>query len=163
MAPKTSLTEIDRKRIREMSETGQNCAPLLNQRIIRGERFKNCVINGILISGEDLRNTGFFRCGINMIANKTNFSGSIFRDCALRGEANYANFDGCDFGGSDISLLKTKHAVMTRINPCGMKISLFTPNLFRVKVSKKMMEKLFKLMFDMQDDGYEPPAHMLRG
>ena len=163
MVPKTPLTDIDRKRIREMSETGQNCAPLLNQRAIRGERFENCAINGILISGENLGGTKFFRCRINMTANKTDFSGSVFRDCELRGEANYANFDGCDFRNTDISLLKAKHAVMTRINPCGMKVSLFTPNLFRAKASRKMMEKLIEIMFDMRDDGYEPPPHVLRG
>ena len=52
---------------------------------------------------------------------------------------------------------------MTRINPCGMKVSLFTPNLFRVKVSKEMMETLIKVTFDMQDDGYQSPTHVLRG
>lgn len=163
MVPKTPLTNIDRKRIKELSETGQNCAPLLNCRIIKGERFENCIMDGMLISGENLRDTRFFRCKINMTANKTDFRNSIFRNCALRGEANYADFDSCDFSGSDLSLLKFKHAVMTKANLCGMKVSLFTPNLFRVKTSKKMMEKLFKLMFDMQDDGFEPPAYMLRG
>ena len=162
MAPKTPLTDIDRKRIKEMSETGQNCAPLLNQRIIKGERFENCIMDGLLISGENLQGTRFFRCKINMIANKTDFSGGIFKDCALRGEANYANFDGCDFSNSDLSLLKFKHAILTKANVCGMKVSLFTPSMFRVKVSKKMMDKLFGLMFDMQDDDYEPPAHMMR-
>ena len=162
MIPKTPLIDVDRKRIKEMSETGQNCASLLNQRIIKGERFENCIIDGLLVSGENLQNTRFFRCKINMTANKTNFSDSVFRDCELRGEANYANFDGCDFKGSDLSLLKFKHAILTKANVCGMKVSLFTPNMFRVKVSKKMMEKLFGLMFDMQEDGYEPPAHMMR-
>jgi len=162
MKIKTPLIDVDRKRIREMAETGQNVAFLLNQRIIKGERFDNCIINGLLISGEDMTDTRFFGCKISMTANKTNFSKSIFRNCMLRGEANYANFDECDFKGSDLSLLKFKHAIMTRANLCGMKVSLFTPNLFKVKVSKKMMEKLFELMFDMRDDGFEPPAHMLR-
>ncbi len=163
MAPKTPLTDIDRKRIKEMSETGQNCALLFNQRIIRGERFENCVINGLLVSGEDLRKTRFFRCKINMTANKTDFSGSIFKDCTLRGEANYTNFDSCDFSGSDLTMLKFKYAIMTKTNICGMKISLFTPTLFRAKFSKKIIEAAFDMMFDSQDDGYEPPAHMLRG
>ena len=160
---KIPLTDVDRKRIKEMSETGQNCAPLLNQRIIRGERFDNCIIEGILISGENLRATKFFRCKINMTANKTDFSNSIFKDCTLRGEANYANFSACDFGGSDLAMLKLRHSDMTKTNICGTKISLFTPNLFRAKFSKNIIEAAFKMMFDSQDDGYEPPAHMLRG
>ena len=163
MVPKTPLTDIDRRRIKEMSETGQNCIPLFNQRIIKGERFENCIIDGLLISGENLQNTKFFRCKINMTANKTDFSNSIFKDCVLRGDANYANFDSCDLGGSDLTMLKLKYANMTKTNICGTKISLFTPNLFRAKFSKNIIEAAFKMMFDPQDDGYEPPPHMLRG
>jgi len=163
MVLKTPLMEIDRKRIKEMSETGQNCAPLLNQRIIKGERFENCLIDGLLVSGENLQGTKFFRCNINMTANKTDFSNGIFKDCTMRGEANYTNFDGCDFRNADICLLKARHTIFTRISPCGMKVSLFTPNIFHAKASKKMMEALVRIMFDLQDDGYEPPAHILRG
>ena len=162
MAPKTPLTDIDRKRIKEMSETGQNCAPLLNQLIIKGERFENCVINNMLISGEDLHGTRFFRCKIRMTANKTDFSNSVFKDCELRGEANYANFDGCSFRNSDLSLLKLRHAIMTKTDICGMKVSLFTPNLFRAKFSKNVLEAVVKMMFDAEDDGYQVPPHMLR-
>jgi len=160
---KIPLTVIDRKRIKEMSETGQNCAPLLNQRIMKGERFDNCAIDGLLASGEDLSGVRFFGCKINMTANKTNFSNGIFRNCIIRGEANYSNFDRCDFRDSDISLLKARHSIMTRINPCGLKISLFTPNLFRVKISKAITNLFVDVMCDAQDDGYELPPHALRG
>ena len=163
MTLKTPLTDIDRKRIKEMSETGRNCAPLLNQRIIKGERFENCIIDGLLVSGENLQNTRFFRCKIRMTANKTDFSGGIFKDCALRGEANYANFDGCSFRNSDLSLLKLRHAIMTKTDICGMKVSLFTPNLFRAKFSKNVLEAVVKMMFEAEDDGYEAPEHMMRG
>lgn len=163
MVVKTPLTDIDRKKIREMIETGQNIAPLLNQRIIKGERFDNAIIDGLLASGENLSGTRFFRCKINMTANKTDFNKSVFRNCFLRGEANYSNFNGCDFRNSDASLLKMRYAIMTRINPCGVKVALFSPNMFHVKVSKKMMETFIKTMFDMQDDGYELPPPMMRG
>ena len=163
MVLKTPLTEIDRKRIKEMAETGQNCAPLLNKRIIRGERFENCVIDGLLVSGENLQDTKFFRCKINMTANKTNFKGSIFKDCSLRGNANYADFDGCDFKNSDISMLMARHSIMTKINPCGMKVSLFTPNLFRIKVSKAITNLFINSMCDVQDDDYKLPPHVMRG
>ena len=162
MVPKTPLTDVDRKRIKEMSETGQNCVPLLNHRIIKGERFENCIIDGLLVSGEGLQDTRFFRCKINMTANKTDFSDSVFKDCELRGEANYANFDRCDFKNSDLTMLKMRYAIMTRINPCGLKFSLFSPNYIGMKWSKKMVELFTKKFCIMQDDDYKVPPYMLR-
>ncbi len=163
MKIKTPLTNIDKERIREMVETGQNIAPLLNERIIKGGVFEGAIIDGLLISGEDLRSTKFKNCKIRWTANKTDFRNCIIRDCVVRGEANYTDFRGCIMKGSDFTLLKTKYADFREIDPCGMKISLFTPNVFGIRVSKSMIDLLLKTMWKVEDDGFKLPENILRG